>query len=278
MLRDLWGTITSDASAIGDRLLGNRPKAPPTTSSDHRSHSESAETPPSAMAAQRPNNAFLSTDDALALAVREPDGTWQGDPVIVRKVQRELIAWVHGNNGQPAFKDRIAHDGVFGPITKAALNAYIAQTKASSSMTSAAQPPPQPNTAAAGDKLTVEQLMKLEPEKIKALQEMIGAKVDGIVGPETLTKYFWKHPSDLVDTGELIRTRGGYKFDPQVVAMQKLLTDMGFNPGPPDGLFGPLTEAALKEFQGRNSLQQSGTLNKETKEKLITSTLFVPRG
>jgi len=37
----------------------------------------------------------------------------------------------------------------------------------------------------------------------------------------------------------------------EVTALQKSLTAMGINPGSPDGVFGPDTEAAVKQCQER---------------------------
>ncbi|HXV81017.1 MAG TPA: peptidoglycan-binding domain-containing protein [Candidatus Binatia bacterium] len=49
---------------------------------------------------------------------------------------------------------------------------------------------------------------------------------------------------------------------------QQALKAQGHDPGPIDGLMGPQTRQALREFQSSNGLQQTGRLDEETKEKL----------
>ena len=49
---------------------------------------------------------------------------------------------------------------------------------------------------------------------------------------------------------------------------QEALKAQGHDPGPIDGLMGPQTRQALKEFQSSNGLQQTGRLDAETKDKL----------
>ena len=49
---------------------------------------------------------------------------------------------------------------------------------------------------------------------------------------------------------------------------QQALKAQGHDPGPIDGLMGPKTQQALREFQSSNGLQQTGRLDEETKEKL----------
>lgn len=61
----------------------------------------------------------------------------------------------------------------------------------------------------------------------------------------------------------------------EVRQLQKMLVEMGLLSkdsgagGGVDGLFGPKTEAALKEYQRRNDLPESGELDAETKAKLF---------
>ena len=53
-----------------------------------------------------------------------------------------------------------------------------------------------------------------------------------------------------------------------VKAAQRALQEKGHNPGPIDGVMGPRTREALKSFQTASGLETTGTLNKETAEKL----------
>ena len=63
-------------------------------------------------------------------------------------------------------------------------------------------------------------------------------------------------------TGQLSETNGlafGHK-GPKVMEMQKMLKAAGFDPGPLDGKFGPLTQAALKSYQRSTGAATDGTL------------------
>jgi hypothetical protein len=50
--------------------------------------------------------------------------------------------------------------------------------------------------------------------------------------------------------------------------MQEALKSQGHDPGPIDGVMGPQTRQALREFQGANGLKQTGMVDTETKQKL----------
>src|SRR5438105_10551543 len=52
---------------------------------------------------------------------------------------------------------------------------------------------------------------------------------------------------------------------------QQALQDKGFNPGPIDGIMGPRTKAALSDFQTKENMKVTGSLDKETKAKLMTA-------
>jgi peptidoglycan hydrolase-like protein with peptidoglycan-binding domain len=52
---------------------------------------------------------------------------------------------------------------------------------------------------------------------------------------------------------------------------QQALRDKGFNPGPIDGVMGPRTTAAVKNFQERENLTVTGTLDAETHARLMAS-------
>jgi peptidoglycan hydrolase-like protein with peptidoglycan-binding domain len=56
-----------------------------------------------------------------------------------------------------------------------------------------------------------------------------------------------------------------------VRAAQQALRDKGFDAGPADGKMGPKTTAALKEFQQKNNLTVTGTLDAETRDHLLAS-------
>jgi hyperosmotically inducible periplasmic protein len=53
-----------------------------------------------------------------------------------------------------------------------------------------------------------------------------------------------------------------------VMAVQQALKDKGFDPGPIDGVAGPRTTSALKEYQKSQNLTMTGTMNDDTAAKL----------
>lgn len=57
----------------------------------------------------------------------------------------------------------------------------------------------------------------------------------------------------------------------QVKSLQKALQEKGKDPGPIDGVMGPRTQAALREFQKDQSLPETGRADAKTLEKLGVS-------
>ncbi len=53
-----------------------------------------------------------------------------------------------------------------------------------------------------------------------------------------------------------------------ITKVQKALKEKGFDPGPIDGLMGPRTSRALRDFQIKNDIQVTGQINKETLDRL----------
>ncbi len=51
---------------------------------------------------------------------------------------------------------------------------------------------------------------------------------------------------------------------PQVAKLQNMLAREGFNPGKADGMFGPKTAAAVKQFQKKNDLMVDGVVGEQT--------------
>ena len=57
--------------------------------------------------------------------------------------------------------------------------------------------------------------------------------------------------------------------DPELVtALQQALVSAGYDPGEPDGTFGPKTEAAVVAFQQDNGLTSDGIVGPETASAL----------
>lgn len=59
--------------------------------------------------------------------------------------------------------------------------------------------------------------------------------------------------------------------DERIKQVQQKLKDQGHDAGPVDGVMGPKTQAALKEFQSAKGLKDSGQLDRETMAALGVS-------
>ncbi len=57
--------------------------------------------------------------------------------------------------------------------------------------------------------------------------------------------------------------------EPGVEAAQRRLAELGFDPGPVDGITGPRTRKAVRAFQKANALRPSGRLDAKTLNKLF---------
>ena len=83
-------------------------------------------------------------------------------------------------------------------------------------------------------------------EAIRAFQQARGLSVSGLVDSPTekaLEEARWKLGDRSLRIQEPVM-RGD-----DIAALQARLVEMGFNPGRVDGIYGPLTEAAVKDFQ-----------------------------
>lgn len=92
---------------------------------------------------------------------------------------------------------------------------------------------------------------------VRTFQQQRGIPVDGIVGPQTfrhLDEARWSL-GDRV----LAYTPGHLIHGDDVMDLQGRLTRMGFDCGRPDGVFGVLTDSALREFQRNVGLESDGT-------------------
>jgi murein DD-endopeptidase MepM/ murein hydrolase activator NlpD len=94
---------------------------------------------------------------------------------------------------------------------------------------------------------------------ILALQRRRGLSVDGVFGPQTRRALGWRGRPGL---GSRPMRNGNRGWD--VAALQFLLQRAGNGPGRADGLFGPLTEAAVKRAQAAAGVGVDGIAGAET--------------
>ena len=55
-----------------------------------------------------------------------------------------------------------------------------------------------------------------------------------------------------------------------IYKIQNRLTELGYEPGPADGIMGRMTKKAIKNFQKDNDLPPTGKIDNDTKNKLGT--------
>lgn len=91
---------------------------------------------------------------------------------------------------------------------------------------------------------------------IKDVQSAIGAKVDGIVGKETLSK--------TITVSKTKNNRHAV-----VKPIQEYLNTLGFSCGNPDGIAGTKFDAAVKAYQRANGCVADGIVGKNTWKKLL---------
>lgn len=97
---------------------------------------------------------------------------------------------------------------------------------------------------------------------VRAFQQQQGLTVDGLVGPETfrrLEEARW----NLGDR-TLFYSAGHLQSGDDVAALQRRLTDLGFDAGRVDGVFGPNTDHALRDFQRQIGVRTDGVCGPET--------------
>jgi hypothetical protein len=66
----------------------------------------------------------------------------------------------------------------------------------------------------------------------------------------------------------LLQLTHPYQHGADVLALQRQLRELGFDPGPDDGVFGPTTEGAVKAFQEGARIEVDGIVGPETRAAL----------
>ncbi|MBM9468958.1 N-acetylmuramoyl-L-alanine amidase [Nakamurella leprariae] len=101
---------------------------------------------------------------------------------------------------------------------------------------------------------------------VRAFQQRRGLIVDGIVGPVTsrcLDEARW----DLGDRVLSLVFSAPMSGD-DVTALQVRLAELGYDVGRSDGIFGPLTEASVQDFQRHRGLVADGVFGEQTNREL----------
>lgn len=116
----------------------------------------------------------------------------------------------------------------------------------------------------------------LTPDEIRLFQQERGLHVTGALNDATAHAFEearWK----LGDRSLYLQTTSLMHGD-DVAALQSRLTEMGFNAGRVDGIYGPRTEAAVKEFQRSVGIKVDGRCGPATIIALIRLTKIVSGG
>ncbi len=91
---------------------------------------------------------------------------------------------------------------------------------------------------------------------VRAFQQSRGLSADGIVGPDTFRAL--EEARRKLGDRLLFHSINHPFVGDDVAALQERLSNMGFDVGRTDGIFGPQTEGALKDFQYNRALEPDG--------------------
>ncbi len=106
---------------------------------------------------------------------------------------------------------------------------------------------------------------------VEAFQRSRGLPITGVVDATTRSR--------LVEAGwqlgeRLLFARPAPLRGDDVAELQTRLAQLGFDPGRIDGIFGPVTEGALRDFQRNRDLPVDGTLTRATLNDLLRLSSF----
>jgi peptidoglycan hydrolase-like protein with peptidoglycan-binding domain len=108
---------------------------------------------------------------------------------------------------------------------------------------------------------------------LRQFQSMRGITADGIVGPKSIREIATVNsilPSASVLDSNARTLRPGFR-GPDVRNLQELLRVSGHDPGPADGVYGPMTETAVTSFQrSHGGISVDGRVGPQTRNALIS--------
>jgi len=110
----------------------------------------------------------------------------------------------------------------------------------------------------------------LTAEAVKRFQRYYGISAVGRVGPKTLAKLCEVYKPTCPFVTQNLQ-KGYYETESvEVKLIQKVLSQQGVFSGNPTGYFGQSTETAVKAFQAKNGLNQTGIIDDTTRSRLCT--------
>jgi N-acetylmuramoyl-L-alanine amidase len=119
-------------------------------------------------------------------------------------------------------------------------------------------------------------MKELSPDEIRSFQQERGLNVTGELNESTLRAFEesrWKLGDRSIHLQAPPMMRGD-----DIATLQVRLTEMGFNCGRVDGIFGPLTELAVKEFQKSVGAKVDGRCGPATIIALLRLTKTISGG
>jgi peptidoglycan hydrolase-like protein with peptidoglycan-binding domain len=99
--------------------------------------------------------------------------------------------------------------------------------------------------------------------------DQVRGKTDSDTAGGKVDRAWDKTKAKAREVKDKVTGNGDARGDGDVRSAQMALRDKGHNPGPIDGVMGPRTSAAVREFQQKENLTVSGQLDAETRAKLM---------
>lgn len=95
-----------------------------------------------------------------------------------------------------------------------------------------------------------------------------GCTPDGIFGQKTHSAVIWYQSNNGLSVDGIAGTKTLAKIKEDVTTVQQQLSDLGYNAGKADGIFGPNTRSAVKSFQSDYNLTADGIAGSKTRAAL----------